>query len=196
MSKKDDHKNKQPAAEQTAETLDSSDAATVENKNNDNSGRELIDKLQQELEQSQQAQSAAIAQSQRALADYANLKKRFEKERQELAQFAAESIVVQLLSGLDSLERAIAYASDQEKESGLYQGVKMTLQQIDQTLAQVGFQRMQIEPGKTQFDPHQHEPIEMVEGPKDTVIAVADSGYLLHDKVIRPARVTVGNGGK
>lgn len=155
--------------------------------------QELIDRLEQELAATKKAHEEMLSQSQRALADYANLKKRFDKERQELARYAAEAIAVQLLGSLDNLERAISYASQQEKQSGLYQGVKMTLQQIDDTLKQVGLTRMEVQPGTT-FDPHQHEAIETVAGPKDQIVEVVDSGYILHGKVVRPARVKVGTG--
>lgn len=163
------------------------------NLKNQTSSPDELEQLLQDLEQSKQAQEELLIQSQRALADYANLKKRFDKERQELAQYAAEAIVMQLLTSLDNLERAISYASEDEQKGGLYQGVKMTLQQIDQTLEPIGFKRMNIQSG-AQFDPHQHEAIDSVAGPKDQIVEVMDSGYTLHDKVIRPARVKVGNG--
>jgi molecular chaperone GrpE len=159
----------------------------------DATSQDLIQKLEQELEDAKKAQEEMLAQSQRALADYANLKKRFEKERQELAKFASESVVVQLLGSLDNLERAIAYATDSERQGGLYQGVRMTLQQIDATLANMGFVRMDVKEGNS-FDPHLHEAVEMVDGPKDQIVQVIQSGYTLHEKVIRPARVNVGSG--
>jgi molecular chaperone GrpE len=155
--------------------------------------QQLVERLEQELVEAKQGQEEMLKQSQRALADYANLKKRFDKERLELAQYAAESVAVQLLGSLDNLERAITYASPQEQSGGLYQGVKMTLQQIDATLSQIGLSRMVLQPGAT-FDPHQHEAIDTVKGPKDQVVEVTESGYTLHDKVIRPAKVKVGNG--
>lgn len=155
--------------------------------------QQLVDRLEQELAAAQEAQKEMLLQSQRALADYANLKKRFDKERQDLAQYAAEAIVVQLLGSLDNLERALTYASPDEQKTSLFQGLTMTLQQIDETLKQVGFIRMDLQPGAT-FDPHQHEAIDVVNGPKDQVIEIIESGYTLHNKVVRPARVKVGNG--
>src|SRR5690606_20908242 len=118
MHQKDDHKNK------NNELRDSSPdkkGLNLDNETQDSqletpSGDSRIDKLQQELEQSHQAQANALAQSQRALADYANLKKRFDKERQDLAKFAAESVVVQLLPSLDNLERALQYTSPDEQK--------------------------------------------------------------------------------
>jgi molecular chaperone GrpE len=159
----------------------------------DQTDQDLVERLEQELTEAKKGQEAMLKQSQRALADYANLKKRFDKERLELAQYAAESVVVQLLGSLDNLERAINYANPQEQSGGLYQGVKMTLQQIDATLGQIGLARMAVQPGAA-FDPHQHEAIDTVKGPKDQVVEVVESGYTLHDKVIRPAKVKVGNG--
>jgi molecular chaperone GrpE len=154
---------------------------------------QAMEQLQHELEQAKKSQEESLAQTQRTLADYSNLKKRFEREREELGKFAAEMTLMQLLPAIDNLERAVNYAPESEQSSSLFQGVKMTLQQLDATLADVGLQRLNTHPGDT-FDPHQHDAIDSIAGPKDQIIEVLSAGYQLHDKVIRPARVKVGNG--
>lgn len=154
---------------------------------------DLVDQLQQELEQAKQAQEQLLAQSQRALADYSNLKKRFDKERADLSKFAGEMTLLQLLPAIDNLERAVSYASDEDKRNNIVMGVIMTLQQLDDTLASMGLTRLTTKSGD-QFDPHQHEAVESVAGDKDKIVEVLQSGYKLHDKVVRPARVKVGNG--
>ena len=69
----------------------------------------------------------------------------------------------------------------------------MTLQQLDDTLSGVGLKRLEVKPGD-QFDPHQHDAIDSVNGPKSQIVEVLSAGYQLHDKVIRPTKVKVGNG--
>jgi molecular chaperone GrpE len=132
-------------------------------------------------------------QVQRGLADYSNLKKRVDKERTELSKFASEMALLQLLPAIDNLERAVGYATDEDKKNNIVMGVVMTLQQLDDTLKSMGLVRYRVKPGDN-FDPHQHEAIELVSGPKDKIIEVIEAGYTLHDKVVRPAKVKVGNG--
>ncbi len=191
MQQKNDHK--QSDSKSQTSNVEEQKNENRESKPDTHSDDSLITKLQQELDQAQQAQTNAVAQSQRALADYANLKKRFDKERQDLAKFAAESVVVQLLPSLDNLERALQYTSPDEQKGGLFQGVKMTLQHIDDTLKGIGFSRIDVQPGQP-FNPEQHEAVEMVEGDKEKIIEIVASGYTLHDKVIRPTQVKVGQG--
>jgi molecular chaperone GrpE len=134
-----------------------------------------------------------LAKAQRALADYANLKKRFEREREEISQYASEMLLLQFLPAIDNLDRAVFYANDEEQKSALYTGVKMTLQQIHELLGSIGFEQISAKEGD-HFDPHSHEAVEMVAGKQSTIVALVQPGYKLKDKVVRPAQVKVGNG--
>jgi molecular chaperone GrpE len=154
---------------------------------------QTLQQLQQELEQARQAQEQALTQSQRALADYANLKKRFDKERLELSKFASEMALLQLLPAIDNLERAVSFATDEDKKNSIVMGVVMTLQQLDEVLNSMGLVRFEVNPGDT-FDPHRHEAVESVAGPAGKIIEIVEAGYTLHDKVVRPAKVKVGSG--
>lgn len=132
-------------------------------------------------------------QLQRSLADYANLKKRFDKERTEISAFVIESVMTQLLPAIDNLDRAVQHATDQDKQSALYQGLDMTVQQLAQIFSDLGIQKIITQPNVT-FDPHLHEAVDMVAGPTSQIVNELSTGYTLNQKVIRPARVTVGNG--
>lgn len=162
---------------------------------NNKQDKERIEKLQKDLEESQRLQEESLLKAQRALADYANLKKRFEKERKEIAKYASEMLFMRLLPVIDNLDRAVGYANQEEQKSSLYQGVKMTLQQAHELLQSIGFSHIQAKTGE-EFDPHLHEAVEMVAGDQSKIIEVLQPGYKLDQKVIRPAQVKVGNGEK
>jgi len=171
----------------------SDDQLQTNNTNNQTIDDQSLVTVEEELLQAKKAQEDLLAQTQRTLADYANLKKRFEREREEFGKFAAEMTFMQLLPAIDNLERAVTFATVEDQKTTIYQGVKMTLQQLNETLSQVGLKQIKSNVGDT-FDPHQHEAIDAVKGPKDQIVEILSSGYSLHDKVIRPTRVKVGNG--
>lgn len=121
----------------------------------------------------------------RALADYQNLKKRLDKEKQAYLKFATASVLDKFLSVLDDLERAYSHLKDP--------GLKLTLDQFKQVLSSEGVE--EIKALNTKFDPHTADCTELVKGPKNKIIAITQKGYTLHDRVLRPAQVKVGKGG-
>lgn len=159
----------------------------------DIANNDTVEKLTKDLEESQRIQEESLAKAQRALADYANLKKRFEKEREEIREYASEMLLLQFLPAIDNLDRAVFYANDDEQKSALYAGVKMTLQQIHELFKSIGFEQILAKEGEG-FDPHLHEAVEMVAGKQATIVSLLQPGYKLKDKVVRPAQVKVGNG--
>lgn len=120
----------------------------------------------------------------RALADYQNLKKRSEAEHHLLAKFSASEVLAKLLPVLDDLERAQAHLQDA--------GLALAVKQFLTVLAGEGVQSMNLL--NQPFDPKFAECQEMVPGPKDQVIEVINQGYTLYDRILRPAKVKVGNG--
>ncbi len=166
-------------ANQTPDTQDPQDNQSTTTDNQ-------IEQIQAEFDQIK-------AQSQRALADYANLKKRFDRERLEIGSFVTESVVTQLLPSIDNLDRAVQFATDDEKKSALFQGLDMTMQHIHQVFTDLGVSKIQAEVD-TDFDPHIHEAIDTAAGPQGKIVRQLQPGFSLNDKVIRPAQVTVGNG--
>ncbi|MGB8432726.1 MAG: nucleotide exchange factor GrpE [Burkholderiales bacterium] len=125
----------------------------------------------------------------RAAAETENVRKRAQEDIARAHKYALEKFASELLQVKDSLEAALS-AESQSVES-LRAGVEVTLKQ----LASI-FERQQIreiDPAGAPFDPHRHEAISMLPSEKEpnTVINVLQKGYLLHDRVIRPALVTV-----
>lgn len=120
----------------------------------------------------------------RALADYQNLEKRHQADRLAFAKFAAADLIKNLLPVLDTLERAQAHLKDK--------GLQLAIDQFKSALKAAGVEEITVL-GKA-FDPHQAECIEMVSGVKNQVIFVIIKGYTLNGRVLRPAKVKVGNG--
>lgn len=123
-------------------------------------------------------------QLKRALADYQNLKKRVEGERIEFIKYVLEEFLLKLLPVVDDLEAAERHLKDP--------GLTLAVAKLKTILADEGVGEMDLA-GKP-FDPKLAECLELIPGKKDQVIKVAQKGYLLNDKVLRPARVKVGKG--
>lgn len=118
----------------------------------------------------------------RALADYQNLEKRFERDSSSIIKFANSNLLGRLLEVRDHLGMA-ASAGDTS--------LKLILSTFDKILSDEGVTEVKVDGA---YDPATMECHETVPGEKDRVIAVQSRGYLLHGKVLRSARVTVGNG--
>jgi molecular chaperone GrpE len=126
----------------------------------------------------------------RAKAEAENTRRRAEEEMSKARKFAVESFAESLLPVTDSLEAALALPNATPEQ--LLEGVHATLRQLTQALER--HKVVQIAPpAGTKFDPHQHQAISMVPADQDpnTVVAVLQKGYLIADRVLRPALVTV-----
>lgn len=119
----------------------------------------------------------------RALADYANLERRFGEQSSAVVKFAKSDLITKLLDIRDHL----AMASVQIKD----QSLNMILSSFDKLLVEEGVVEVKTD---GIFNPASMECQEMGEGEKDKVIKVIRPGYLLHDRVLRTARVVVGTG--
>jgi molecular chaperone GrpE len=126
----------------------------------------------------------------RAKAEAENIRRRAEEEMAKARKFAVEGFAESLLPVTDSLEAAISIANATPEQ--LLEGVHATLRQLLQAL-----ERNKVvpisPPAGTRFDPHQHQAISMVpaEQEANSVVAVLQKGYLMHERVLRPALVTV-----
>ena len=119
----------------------------------------------------------------RALADYQNLEKRTQAEKQEIRVYAAEAILMRLLPVVDTLVRAARQVKDP--------GLELALKELYSALSEQGVEKIEVV-GKP-FDPHQMECIEVVAGDTDNmVVEELLPGYRLRDKIIRIAQVKVG----
>jgi molecular chaperone GrpE len=126
----------------------------------------------------------------RAKAEAENVRRRAEEETSKARKFAIESFAESLLPVRDSLEAALALPNATNGQ--LLEGVQATLRQLTQALDRNRV--LPIEPpAGTRFDPHQHQAISVVPADQDanTVVTVLQKGYLIADRVLRPALVTV-----
>lgn len=127
----------------------------------------------------------------RLYAEFDNYKKRVSKDKEELIKYSNESLLYEILPFIDHLEMALKHASN-EVSSGLVQGVEITLRDLRKTLEKFGLTAIEAD-GKP-FDPVVHHAMSQVERndtEDNTVVEEFRRGYMLRDKVLRPALVAV-----
>ena len=174
-------------------------------------GRPQFDKMQEESVQPKEAQNGAkpieqqLAEAQaqveqqrdamlRALADAENARKRFQAEAANAQKYALERFAEALLPVIDSLEAALA--NPEASPQALRDGVQLTLRQMTAAMEKARVSAIAPVAGE-RFDPYRHQAMATVESPPgetrepNTVVAVMQKGYQLHDRVLRPALVTV-----
>jgi molecular chaperone GrpE len=128
----------------------------------------------------------------RAAADYQNLKRRSEQERQEAARFGNASLIINILPVMDDLERALSSLDARLAGLTWVEGIFHIYRKFKQTLESAGV--TEIQSHGADFDPNVHEAIQYSEGEEGKVVAEVQKGYKLGDRVIRPAMVVVGRG--
>ena len=141
-------------------------------------------------ERVRQAEDRAL----RVAADADNFKKRMERDKQESIRYGNERFIAELLPVIDNLERALEHAPGDYHQDGLIQGVKMTLKRFHDTLAKFGCTPIEAE-GKI-FDPRFHEAVyreETQEHLDNTIVRELQKGYVLNDRLLRPATVVVAS---
>lgn len=132
----------------------------------------------------------------RLYADFENYRKRVNKDKEELIRYGNESLLYELLPAIDNLELAMKHASG-DVNSGLVQGVEVTLKELQRTLEKFGLLR--IEARGKQFDPAVHHAMSQVERtdiPENMVAEEFRAGYRYRDKVLRPSLVAVSTQSK
>ena len=133
-----------------------------------------------------------LANWQRAQADLSNYKKRVEVEKQELAKFANSALVSALITLVDDFERARATIPESILGMTWVEGLFLIERKLLSTLEASGLS--EIEAVDQDFDPNIHEAVMHGEGPEGKVVEQFQKGYKLHERVIRPAMVKVGQG--
>jgi molecular chaperone GrpE len=128
----------------------------------------------------------------RQSAELENFKKRASRDKEDAVRFANEALVKELLPVVDNLERAISHAKGSGNGESLVEGVQMVLKGLFDAFGKHGV--VQISAIGQLFDPQLHEAMAQVEGPShesNTVVDEHQKGYLLNDRLLRPALVTV-----
>lgn len=143
-----------------------------------------------ELQKLRNERDALLDRMARSQAEFDNARKRAAREQQEYRDYASADVIKALLPVIDNFERALNAAQGQASE--FQTGVELIYKQLQDVLQKAGVRRLDAK-GK-QFDPRLHEAIEMVETedvPDHEVLEELQSGYMLKDRLLRPAMVRV-----
>ena len=150
-------------------------------------GTESIDELKKKLEELNDKYL-------RLSAEYDNYRKRTLKEKMELTKSAGASVILALLPVIDDFDRALAHLDDAKDLNAIKEGILLIYSKFKEFLTQQGVS--EIEATNKEFDTDHHEAITKIPAPsedmKGKVIDTVEKGYMLNDKVIRFAKVVVG----
>lgn len=153
--------------------------------------RELLKKLTDTEEEAKKNYDLYM----RTYAEMENIKKRGIKEREELAKYANESVIKEILPVIDNLDKAISHARDDENSSALVEGLELTRGSLMKALEKAGVK--EVEALGKPFDPNFHESVS--QQIDDTVapghiIMEMQKGYLLNGRLMRPSMVVISQG--
>jgi molecular chaperone GrpE len=149
--------------------------------------------LEKELAEAKQKAEDNWNQFLRARAELENSRRRSEREVEQAHKFALEGFASQLLGVRDSLEMGVAAAQGSQADvASLREGTELTLKMLTQVMEKFGI--VQVDPQGQKFDPAKHEAMAAQEADgvePNTVLNVVQKGYLLNDRLLRPAMVIV-----
>ncbi|MBI4328556.1 MAG: nucleotide exchange factor GrpE [Chloroflexi bacterium] len=148
--------------------------------------------LEKELQERRAEAESLRGNWQRTAADFNNYKRRVEQERTDLGRYATAGSLASILPVLDDLERALAVVPDSLAKLTWVDGVFLIYRKLLAILEAQGVREISTEDGR--FDPRLHEAVARGEGEEGKLLQVFQKGYMLHDRVLRPALVEVGQG--
>ncbi|MHA7851020.1 nucleotide exchange factor GrpE [Roseovarius sp.] len=158
---------------------------------------EEISDIDAEIETLRAERDALQDRFMRALADAENARKRSEKDRREAENYGGSKLARDMLPVYDNMKRALEAATDEQKQvsAALLEGVELTMRELLNVFSRHGITRITPEVGD-RFDPQQHEA--MFEAPlpgtkAGDIIQVSTEGFMLHDRILRPAQVGVSS---
>ena len=176
-------------AEETVENTETTETKeeVVEEKTAEELLQEKVDKLEEELKQSEDKYL-------RLYAEFENFKRRKNKEIETNNVYKSQKVITEILPSLDNLERALQVESDNEEIKSLLKGVEMVYEGLLNVLKSEGVELIETE--NAQFDPNYHHAVMQDEDSEKESGAILDTfqkGYKLKDRVIRPAMVKVNS---
>ncbi len=166
-------------------------AGDTQQENVETAGEEVVHDLD-ELQRKARERDEFLALLQRARADFANYQQRVTREMEEQKKYAIATFVRDLLTVVDDLERAIEAAECAPQAGAIAEGVRLVYRQLQNVFERYGIRPI-VPDGET-FDPKYHEAVgeeERTDMPSGKVVRTLQKGYLLHDRLIRPAKVIV-----
>lgn len=160
----------------------------------DDECEEESDSLEDELNTLNEENSALKDQVLRKTADFENYRKRMIREKQDTVRFGNQEILKDLVDIIDNFERAITSSSESKDFDSFYDGISMIEKQFTSMLL-TKYNLTKMTASGEEYDPNCHEALMMEETDKvksPTVLEIFQNGYMLHDRVLRPAKVKVG----
>ena len=154
--------------------------------------KEVIERLKKELEEAKAQASENYDRFLRLYAEFDNYRKRVAREKAELVRYGNEELLKELLPVLDNLERALEHAKKGGDPKAIVEGVELILDQFQAVLKRFGVET--IRAIGERFDPERHEAVgeQEAEGAEPgEVILEVQKGYMLNDRLLRPAKVVV-----
>jgi molecular chaperone GrpE len=154
--------------------------------------QDTIDELKKALAEAEEKASTYLADAQRERADYQNLKKRTDQEKQEYQSWANAEMMRQLLPVADDMQRAFNMVDPRFKDSTWVEGFRIIQRNLQDILRSHGCTEIDCV-GKA-FDPMFHEAVAYEDGDEGIVVSEHRKGYTIKDKVLRASQVSVGRG--
>lgn len=149
-------------------------------------------RLRERLEEKEREAAENYDRYLRAMAELDNFRKRTAREKEELVRFGNENLMRDILPLVDNLDRALAHAENSDNFQAFKEGLMMVRDQFMRTLEKHGLSC--IDCVSKEFDPNYHEALFQVNSPEHSnnqVVAELEKGYLLHGRLLRPAKVSV-----
>lgn len=169
----------------------SSDEAIENLPENSQQNEEVSDSQDQLLDKTDEIE-AVNDKYLRLAAEFENYKRRVQRDQSDTIRFANEKLLRDMLPTLDNLERAIQSGRNQDNVDGILEGIDLTYKHFLETLQKIGV--TQVSSVGEIFDPAKHQAVGQVESssvPENAIIEEYQKGYFLHDRILRPAMVTV-----
>jgi molecular chaperone GrpE len=164
----------------------------IDNASRSEAGQPELAELREKLDAKEKEVKEHYERYLRQVAEVDNFKKRINREKEDAIRFANENLIKDILPVIDNLERAIAHAQGGGNGKSLVQGVEMVLRGLLDVFGKHGV--VQVPAVGEVFDPGKHEAMAQVESSQyepNTVVDEHHRGYLLRDRLLRPALVTI-----
>ncbi|WP_314329010.1 nucleotide exchange factor GrpE [Abiotrophia defectiva] len=175
------------------QSQDSHDSVETQDQVSSETLDQAIEEAEDQVGQLEAEKEALSDQLLRLQAEIQNMRRINQRERQDAAKYRSQSLANHLLDVADNLERALASPAESDDAKAIHKGIEMVYNQFKQAFEKEGISV--IDPLNEAFDPNFHQAVSMMpagEGQEaDTVINVLQKGYMLQDRVLRPAMVIV-----
>lgn len=170
------------------------DGEAVEDNQKDSQDKEPQEELAEQVSLLLEENGSLKDQLLRKTADFENYRKRMIREKQDTVKFGNQEILRDLVEIIDNFERALTSSKETKEFDSFYDGISMIEQQFTSLLASK-YNLTKMTDSGAEYDPNCHEALMMEETDQvkvPTVLEIFQTGYMLHDRVLRPAKVKVG----